>query len=180
MTGLSSSLSVRRAPWRATLALCLTATTLVAQPAKRITSSDMRVSPTRITKTFSMAKRDGLTVTISVIDHGGSTDVSPTEQAVLTIYLKGELYNVDAAFDLGMFFDVQSATRREAGVYEIRAISVEPDPTFGAMNLVTLRVDARQATVDARAVRCDELDCDAAERFRTAITVTRQVSALPR
>jgi len=47
----------------------------------------------------------------TVQDLGGRTDVSPTKQLFLSMYRKGEMYNVDATFDLGAYFDLVSAAR---------------------------------------------------------------------
>lgn len=165
--------------WMA-LAFCLPAA-LDAQRPERIRSSSAEVPITRVTQLINMVDRDGLTINIAIQDLGGSTDVSPTQKLFLTLYLKGELFNVDAAFELGDYFRFLSAKRTAPGLYEIRAITTESHPKFGALPLAILQVDARQATVDIRAVRCsdDDEDCPAADRFQSAITVTKTLAAPP-
>jgi len=174
----SRDMNVRRF-WSAVV-FCLP-TLLAAQQPERIRSANTTVPITRVTKLVNMVDRDGLTINVAIQDLGGTTDVSPTHKVFLTLFLKGEMFNVDAAFELGNFFQFLSAKRTAPGLYEIRAITTEPHPRFGAMPMAILQVDARQATVDIRAVTCgdDGMDCPAAERFKTSITVTRTFAAPP-
>jgi hypothetical protein len=152
---------------------------LSAQRPETIRSSRVTLPVTRVTKLVNMVERDGLTINVAVQDLGGSTDMYPSHRLFLTLYLKGEMFNVDAAFLLGDYYEFLSARRTAPGLYEIRAISLEPS-RFGSMPLAILQVDARQATVDMRAVRCDdEMDCPAATRFQGTITVTKTLVAPP-
>lgn len=148
-----------------------------AQPPVLVRSSIADVPISRILRTIPMVQRDGLTVNVAVRDLGGSTDMTPTEQVYLTLYLKGEMFNIDAAFDLGAYQSVESAARLEAGIYEIQVVEFVQQQDFAERTTVTLRVDARQTTVDIRAVSCgDELDCNAARTFRSAVVVTKRLA----
>ena len=84
---------------------------LGAQAPKVIRSSNPSAPLSRITKVQNLVERDGLTISLTVQDLGGTTDVSPTKQLFLSMYRKGEMYIVDATFDLGAYFDLVSAAR---------------------------------------------------------------------
>ena len=150
-----------------------------AQEPDRIQSREVSVPVSRITRTQNIVERDGLTINLAVRDLGGSTDLSPTQRLYLTMYLKGEMFNIDATYFLGTFYEFLSITRTAPGLYELRAITTEGEPILGALPMATLRIDARQATVDMRAVRCEDgMDCPAAEKFASTIFVSRTLGSV--
>lgn len=142
----------------------------------RVVSQDHVIPVARVLRSTTLAERDGLTVNLTVVGLGQSTDVSPTEQAYLTLFLQNPMFSVDAAFDLGAYIRVLDVTRESAGIYRLRVLAGADGMSTGRPTPI-LQIDARQATVAIRAVDCGaEFDCDAAMKFRTSISVTKQIT----
>ena len=110
-------------------------------------------------------------VAFVVVDTGGSTDVSPTQQLYLTLYLKGEAFSTDATFDLGPIVSLSTAKRATAGTYEAVVQSVDAQ---GVPKKATVTVDASDAIVAMKKIRCkdDEFDCTAAKTFEAKVDVS--------
>ena len=116
-----------------------------------------------------------LDVTVVVKDLGGSTDVSPMQTAYLNLYSKGEMFDVEASFNLGNFYEVKGAKRVEAGIYEIYVKELSDESGAYGFPNVTLRVDASKAVYDIRRIDCEgEFGCDASENFSPSATVVRK------
>ena len=143
-----------------------------AKPAAQgriIQSSDAQVPVARVVKLVNLVDKPHIQVNVIIEDLGGSTDVSPTQRAYFTLYAKGEMFSTDASFDLGPHFGLLSAKRKSGGVYEL---TFAPDLTTGGRAPVKRVVDARDAIVAMKAVRCDDFDCDASKNFKATIRVT--------
>ena len=126
----------------------------------------------RVVQLFPLVRKPDIQVTVTVVDLGGSTDVSPTQEVFFSIYSKGEMFSTDAVFPLGSVFSVSSATRIDGGIYEIEILGA--DPVTSAPTKQTLRVDAQGAIVRLKAVDCGgEFDCPASENFQDKITLSR-------
>jgi hypothetical protein len=153
----------------------MTILTSSAQAAEVINSADANsklVNIGRIVKLVNLVEKEGMQINVMVVDRGGSTDVSPTQEAFLTLYSKGEMFSTDASFDLGPIYSLKSARRIAAGVFEIKVS--EPGGGNGMPADATYTVDAKQATVDMRAVRCEDFDCEASSNFKASITVKKK------
>jgi len=137
------------------------------------TASDKLVKIGRIVKLVNLVEKEDMQINVAVVDLGGSTDVSPTQQVFLTLYSKGEMFSTDASFDLGPIYSFKSAKRIAAGVFEISVNAPKGGGGDMAVN-TTYIVDAKQATVDMRAVRCEDFDCEASDNFKASITVKKK------
>lgn len=149
-------------------ALLLTALTLLPATAlaKTIHSEDTKVLAARVERVMSLVDKPHIKVNLVIEDTGGSTDYSPSKHLIFTIYMRGEMFSTDAAFDLGMEFGVQSARRVSGGVYEL-TLAPRTSPAKPV-----LRIDARDAIVAMKRVRCEDFDCDASKDFAATIEVT--------
>lgn len=106
-------------------------------------------------------------VAFVLVDLGGSTDVSPTQKVFFTLYQKGEMFSVDAAFDLGPVGSFKSAKRSGAGKYEA---VVEVVTDRGEIKPATFTVDAGAAILAIKSLKCsDETACPEAEKFTTKV-----------
>lgn len=111
-------------------------------------------------------------VAFAVVDTGGSTDVSPTQQLYLTLYLKGEMFSTDATFDLGPIFSLKGAKRTNPGLYEADVeVAGEKD---GMPKKATIVVNAGAAVDAIKSLKCkgDEFDCAASKSFKASVDVT--------
>lgn len=117
-----------------------------------------------------------LNVSVVIEDRGGSTDMSPSLRAYLSLYQKGEMFSTDASFDLGGFFQVKSVKRVGAGIYELKASYGDHTRDEGGyVQEGTFRIDASKAVNDMLAVRCpSDMDCSASEDFKSTVTVTKK------
>ncbi len=134
---------------------------------KMIQSSDAKVPVARVAKIINLVDKPHIQVNLVVEDLGGTTDVSPTRRVFFTLYAKGEMFSTDAAFDLGPHFGLVSAKRVSGGVYEVTfAKMIEPKaPVY--------RIDATDAIVAMKAVRCEDFDCPASKDFKAKIRFQR-------
>lgn len=158
---------------KSVLTLVLALGLSVVSNAATIKSTDVKLEASRVTHLVTLVNKPGIMVNVLVEDLGGSTDVSDTQNAYLTIYSKGEMASVDATFDLGRIFQFTSARRISAGIYELKAVAFGlPDYHLAERTYV---IDARKATADIQKVDCgSEFDCDAAEKFKSSITMTEK------
>ncbi len=136
-----------------------------------VASRNKKVPIARVTQLVKLVNKPHIQVNVVVEDLGGSTDVSPTQRAYLTLYAKGEMFSTDAAFDLGPHFGLVSAKRSSGGIYEL---VFEPDLSMGERQRFTYVVDARKAIVAMKAVRCEDFDCDASKKFAATIEVSKK------
>jgi hypothetical protein len=159
-------------------ALLATAATVRAESRRSLTTKDRLVSLGRVVKVVPLVDKmaqKGLAVNAIVVDHGGSTDMSPTQTVFLTIYQKGEMYSTDLAFKIADVMVFSGATRIRGGVYVLKTNEFE-DKT-GKMRNVSYRIDAQKALAEIQAFRCppeDDMDCAASARFASTIDVVRQ------
>ena len=141
-----------------------------AAQAETVKSADAQVSIARVVKVVELVNKPGLQVSVAVKDLGGSTDVSPTQEAYLTVYSKGEMFNVEATFLIAAALEVKSAKRVSGGIYEVVATVYEE-----TIQDVTFVVDARKVVTDIQAVDCGpEFDCAASANFKGTVEVTRK------
>lgn len=129
-------------------------------------SSEANVA--RVVQLITLVAKPNIRVAIAVKDFGGSTDVSPTQQAFFTLYSKGEIFSTDAAFDLGPVYAVKSARRVSGGKYEVSVVAGDEN---GMPTPVTWRIDAVAAITKLGEVRCDDFDCEASRNFSASIDV---------
>src|SRR5688572_29092140 len=99
------------------LLLCLSLSSFAAA----VKSTKAVINVARVDKVINLVDKPGIKVNVVVEDTGGSTDVSPTQNIYFTLYVKGEMYDTDATFELGRAYSVSSAKRLEGGIYEIKA-----------------------------------------------------------
>jgi hypothetical protein len=122
----------------------------------------------RIDKVVNLVDRPDIKVNVVVVDHGGSTDVSPTQSLHFTLYSKGEMFSTDATYNLGSIFSMESARRVSGGIYEVRVVDAD-------LKTSTLRINAINAINAIKNVNCgDEFDCAASTRFSSVIDVTKR------
>ncbi|QDK38365.1 hypothetical protein [Bdellovibrio sp. NC01] len=153
-------------------ALVLSATTSFAYEIKS-SDKEAETNIARVVQLFNLVNKPQLVANIVVRDSGGSTDLSPTQQAFFTLYVKGEMFSTDAAFDLGPVFAVKSAKRIDGGIYE--TVVERYDYDANKFHDVTLRIDAVKAIRAIQAVDCGgDFDCPASNNFETSISVTEK------
>ncbi len=122
----------------------------------------------RVVKVVPLVDKQDLKVNVSVVDLGGSTDVSPTQEVYFSVYLKGEMFSTDATFKLGQVFNLISAKRVKAGIYQV--IVTDAD-----LKESVLTIDATKALVAIREVNCGgEFDCAASAKFSSTIEVSKK------
>ena len=148
--------------------LALTLAFTVSAQAETVKSAEASVSIARVVKVIELVNKPGLQVSVAVKDLGGSTDVSPTQEAYLTLYSKGEMYDVEATFLITNALEVKSAKRVSGGIYEV-VVSVYED----TIKDVTYTIDARKAVTDIQAVNCGgDFGCTASNEFKATVEVT--------
>ena len=107
--------------------------------------------------TFVQTEREGVTVRVGLVmvDHGGSTDVSPKGSLYLTLFAESEMRDNTALYRLTDANQLVSAERKAPGIYEVVLKRYDLDQVLkaGVEPTVRMEVDARQATVDLRAMR---------------------------
>ncbi len=143
---------------------------VAAREIESLSDFHSRISVSRIVNHKMLVDYKDLKVMVTVYDHGGSTDVSPTQQLFFSIYQKGEMFSTDAAFDLGAIYSFVSAKRISGGIYEIKISGVDEDTSMPVDK--TLVVDAQKAILEIRKVTCDDFDCDASTHFKSVIDLT--------
>ncbi len=153
-----------------TLNLVLGLAFTVSAQAETVKSADAKVSIARVVKVVELVKKPGLQVSVAVHDLGGSTDVSPTQEAYLTVYSKGEMYDVEATFLITAALEVKSAKRVSGGIYEVVASVYEE-----TIKDVTFVIDARKVVTDIQAVNCQgNFGCTASNNFKGNVEVSRK------
>ncbi|MEL6183194.1 MAG: hypothetical protein AAFU79_01125 [Myxococcota bacterium] len=141
--------------------------------ARSVESSKVQVPVARVVEVVKLVDKPHILVSLVVEDTGGSTDVSPTQRLYFTVYMKGEMFSTDAAFDLGPIFGLQKSRRRSGGVYEV---TLAPDFTLAPPRAPVWTIDARDAIVAMKKVSCEDFDCEASTRFAATIEVTTSTS----
>ncbi len=146
-------------------ALALLCVTTLSQAALIKNSRTDSVSPARVVNVIKLVDKYDIKVNVLVEDHGGSTDMSPTQTAYFTLYAKGEMFSTDATFNLGRVFSVEEAKRISSGVYQIKITNAE-------YKQVVLTVDAAAAIVAIKNLDCGgDSDCEASKNFKATINV---------
>lgn len=140
--------------------------------AAEVKSSKEVVSPSRVVELVKLVNKEDIKVSILVSDIGGSTDVSPTQELYFTLYVKGEMYNTDATFNLGAIYKFISAKRISGGVYEV--VAEVPNEENWMPEVKTLVIDAQKAIISIKAVTCEDFDCDASTQFAASIDVQKK------
>jgi len=137
--------------------------------AKEIKSTKNSVNAARVVELVKLVNKSDIQVNLVVVDKGGSTDVSPTQELLFNIYSKGEMFSTDASFSLGSIYSLTKATRISGGVYEVEVVGSEEE---GGMPVAqTLVVDAQKAIVSLKGIQCEDFDCEASTNFESSIDV---------
>lgn len=149
-------------------ALMILSTTAQARELKSATPAEAQVSISRIVQVQNLVNKGELQVNVAVQDLGGSTDVGPSQKIFFNVYRKSEMFNVEAAFNLGSIFSFESARRLSGGIYEI--VVVAADSNYNPVR-TKMVIDARKAITDVQQVACEDFDCAAATNFQGTISV---------
>ncbi len=140
--------------------------------AEQIKSSKNAVNVARVVEIATLVNKADIKVNLVVVDNGGSTDVSPTQELFFNIYSKGEMFSTDASFNLGAIYSFKKATRVAGGVYEV-VIEGSNDET-SMPETQTLVIDAQKAIIALKNVQCEDFDCEASTNFESSIEVNRK------
>ena len=124
--------------------------------AASVSSKPASIKVSRVEKVITLVDKADIKVKIVVEELGLSTDVSPTKNVYLTLYVPGEMSDAEATFDLGQSYGVDSAKRNSAGIYEIVGSSVNPADRMPVKSVIT--VDAAKSIVAIKALECPELE----------------------
>lgn len=129
-------------------------------------------------QTFIRTEREGVNVRVGLlmVDRGGSTDLSAKAGLYLTLFGESEMRGSSAVYFLTELNTLVSAQRVSAGIYEIvvQRYDIEQRLGGGTEPTVRLRVDARTASMDVRAMKgVAEFETG---RVQTPITVDEQLS----
>lgn len=143
-----------------------------ALKAEQISSSKNSVNVARVVKVVNLVKKEDIMVSFAVVDNGGSTDVSPTQELYFNIYSKGEMYSTDASFNLGYIYSFIKATRISGGIYEVEIEGVNINTSMPEIQ--TLVIDAQKAIVSLKNVQCDDFDCEISTNFKSTIEVNKK------
>lgn len=149
--------------------MLLSSTALMAG---QIKSSKNQVNVGRIAEMVKLVNKDDIKVNLVVVDNGGSTDVSPTQELYFNLYTKGEMFSTDASFNLGYIYSFKKASRISGGVYEV--VIEGPNDETSMPELQTLVIDAQKAIVSIKKVECEDFHCDASTNFESTIEVNRK------
>lgn len=152
-----------------TAIMLLTSTALMAE---QIKSSKNNVNVARVVEVSTLVNKADIKVNVVVVDNGGTTDVSPTQALYFNIYSKGEMFSTDASFNLGHIYSFKKATRVAGGVYEVEIEGANVETSMPENQ--TLVIDAQEAIVSLKNVKCEDFDCDASSNFESAIEVTKK------
>jgi hypothetical protein len=137
-----------------------------------VTSEDKTVNVARVVQVVTLVNKPSIMVNVSVVDNGGSTDLSPTQEVYLNLYSKGEMFSTDAAFKIADVLSVKSARRVSGGIYEVVVNGLFVAGQQTELSDVTLIVDAKNAVTAIQKVQCgDEFDCDASTNFTSTVEV---------
>ena len=138
--------------------------------AVNVVSQEVSATVGSIVQVTPLVQKHGLQVFASVIDHGGSTDLSPTQTVYLSVYAKGEMYDTSATFKIADVLSVKSIRRVSGGIYEVVAVNYEAPA--GIVD-TTYTIDARIAVTAIQAIDCGgEFGCEASDKFQTGVEVT--------
>lgn len=138
--------------------------------AKTVKSTKNPVSVARVVEIVPLVKNSDMQISAVVQDLGGSTDLSSTQNVFLTMYVKGEMFNVEATFLVSDVIEFKSASATSPTTFEVVATYYD-----GSARLFdrTYKIDAAKAIADMKAVDCGgDFDCDAAEKFASTVEVT--------
>jgi hypothetical protein len=149
----------------------------VVQAATVLPTED-KVSPSSVDQVIRLVDKDEpgsshKKVSILVTDHGMSTDVSPRHTIYLAYASLAEMGNISVDFEItNQAFRFTSATRKAAGIYEVRTLEYRADFVD-----VVYTIDARKMFSDEKKLReeCEKDGgfCDG--DLKTSIIVTESV-----
>lgn len=134
-------------------------------------NSAAQVNIARVTQLVTLVNKPDIQVNIAVQDLGGSTDVSPTQRLFFNLYAKGEIFSTHAAFDLGAIYKLISAERVSGGKYLVKAEIPDED---SMPKTAVLTINAEDAILKIKELKCDDFDCDASTNFKAKIEVKIQ------
>lgn len=149
--------------------------------AKTITTTSEKVYPSTIDQKitlFNNKETDGShkKVSIILIDHGLSTDVSPRYSVYLGYASLAEMGNIYADFKIsGQAFAFNYANRIAAGIYQIKTVEYRDED---GMVEVTQTIDATKMFLDEKKARkkCGFNFCD--QDLKTTLEVSEVVKKL--
>ncbi len=137
-----------------------------------VASAKRQVELARVVQVTTLESK-GTQVFVSVVDHGGSTDMSTTQTVYLNLYRKGEMFSTDASFEIANVLFVRSVKRLQAGLFQVIAQGFDENAEGSRVRDLTYTIDARGALKAIAAVNCgDEFDCKASEEFRSSVEVS--------
>jgi hypothetical protein len=153
----------------------------LAVQAKTLPSSKQSISPAEVDQVIRLAEKKDIgsynkKVSIIVTDHGLSTDVSPRYSVYLGFASFAEMGNISANFLVNdQAFKFISASRKSAGIYEIKVIEYRGD----GMYEVTQELDATKMFSDEQKLRkdCGADFCD--QNLKTSISTKETAKKLP-
>nr|BFD62533.1 hypothetical protein BdHM001_12140 [Bdellovibrio sp. HM001] len=156
----------------AILSLCLLLSATAF--AKSVPSQSLQITPSSIDQVVRLVdKKDAGSsakkVSVIVEDHGLSTDVSPRYTVYLGYSSLAEMGNISADFKVDdQVFEFKSATRKAAGIYEVKVVGFTAD---GTLTDITHTIDTNQMFIDERKVReaCGGDFCD--QTLKTSVEV---------
>lgn len=140
--------------------------------AEEVRSSKNTVNIARVVKVVNLVNKVDIMVNVAVVDNGGTTDVSPTQEIFFNIYSKGEMFSTDASFRLGYVYSFKNATRVSGGVYEVQIEGLNSETSMPENQ--TLVIDAQKAIVSLKSIQCEDFDCDASTKFEAIIQVNKK------
>lgn len=159
------------------LIILLSLSLRVINPLQAETLSSTRIKTSvevsRVAELVKLTTTPDIQINLIVKDNGGTTDVSPTQQLFFTLYSKGELFNTDATFDLGLIYDFKSAKKISNGVFEVFIGGVDDETSMPSNKL--LIIDAQRALKEISSVRCREHVCPESDKFKTTIMITKKI-----
>ena len=133
-----------------------------------VASKKTKVELARVVSVVPLELSGDVQVSASLVDLGGSTDVSPTQKIYLTLYAKGEMFSTDAVFEIASILGLKSVRAVSPGIYEI--VGTIYDETI---HDVTYTINSTQALKDMKAINCGgDFDCAASYGFKSKVYVT--------
>lgn len=165
------------------MCMALASTTFAAEKyTEKVLSGTSDVNPASVQQVFNLYRftndntlniNNGLNVNLVVVDLGGTTDVSPTQKLVFTLFDKREMTTTQANFEIGTVYKVNEVKRIGRGLYQIKASAPGAEDLMPQDQIIT--VNAVKAIDAIKAVDCgEEFDCEASVSFSSDVTVTRQ------
>lgn len=138
-----------------------------------VASSNVKIAPSEIDQVIKLVdKNDPMyshkKVSITVTDRGMGTDVSPRFTVLLGFSSMAEMGNISADFKItDEAFSFVSATRKSAGIYEVKTIEIGND----GLEEVTRSIDSTRMFIDEQAARkaCNGDFCD--QKLKTSVEV---------